>query len=92
MSDEPPVGRPAITGYPVQLVVTGRRCVVVGAGPAPRAGSSCTRPSWYSISSSGTPLVSGITLSTQMSWPTMKIAKMLNPTPPPRAPTMGGKA
>jgi siroheme synthase-like protein len=32
MSDEPPVGRPAITGYPVQLVVTGRRCVVVGAG------------------------------------------------------------
>jgi siroheme synthase-like protein len=32
MSDEPPVGRPALTGYPVQLVVTGRRCVVVGAG------------------------------------------------------------
>ena len=32
MSDESPVGRPAITGYPVQLVVTGRRCVVVGAG------------------------------------------------------------
>ena len=32
MSDEPPVGRPAITGYPVQLVVAGRRCVVVGAG------------------------------------------------------------
>jgi siroheme synthase-like protein len=32
MSDEPPVGRPAVTGYPVQLVVTGRRCVVVGAG------------------------------------------------------------
>ena len=32
MSDEPPVGRPANTGYPVQLVVTGRRCVVVGAG------------------------------------------------------------
>jgi siroheme synthase-like protein len=31
MSDEPPVGRPAITGYPVQLVVAGRRCVVVGA-------------------------------------------------------------
>jgi siroheme synthase-like protein len=32
MSDEPPVGRPAITGYPVQLIVAGRRCVVVGAG------------------------------------------------------------
>jgi siroheme synthase-like protein len=32
MSDEPPVGRPAVTGYPVQLVVAGRRCVVVGAG------------------------------------------------------------
>jgi siroheme synthase-like protein len=25
-------GRPAITGYPVNLVVTGRRCIVVGAG------------------------------------------------------------
>jgi len=25
-------GRPAITGYPVNLVVAGRRCVVVGAG------------------------------------------------------------
>jgi len=25
-------GRPAITGYPVNLVVTGRRCVVVGGG------------------------------------------------------------
>jgi siroheme synthase-like protein len=25
-------GRPAITGYPVSLVVEGRRCVVVGAG------------------------------------------------------------
>jgi siroheme synthase-like protein len=25
-------GRPAITGYPVNLVVDGRRCVVVGAG------------------------------------------------------------
>jgi siroheme synthase-like protein len=32
MNDEPSVGRPAITGYPVQLVVAGRRCVVVGAG------------------------------------------------------------
>jgi siroheme synthase-like protein len=32
MSADPPVGRPAITGYPVQLVVAGRRCVVVGAG------------------------------------------------------------
>jgi siroheme synthase-like protein len=32
MSDDPPAGRPAITGYPVQLVVAGRRCVVVGAG------------------------------------------------------------
>ena len=51
MSDEPPVGRPAITGYPVQLVVTGRRCVVVGAGriaarkidaAARRPGPTCT--------------------------------------------------
>jgi precorrin-2 dehydrogenase len=32
MTGDPPVGRPAITGYPVQLVVAGRRCVVVGAG------------------------------------------------------------
>jgi hypothetical protein len=61
-------------------------------GPCPPAGLVCTRPSSYSISSRGTPFVSGITLSTQMSWPTMQIAKMLNPTPPPRAPTMGGKA
>ena len=26
------IGRPAISGYPVNLVVAGRRCVVVGAG------------------------------------------------------------
>jgi siroheme synthase-like protein len=28
----PPTGRPAVHGYPVNLVVAGRRCVVVGAG------------------------------------------------------------
>jgi siroheme synthase-like protein len=32
MTGNPPTGRAAITGYPVQLVVAGRRCVVVGAG------------------------------------------------------------
>ena len=30
--DDGPVPRPAISGYPVSLVVAGRRCVVVGAG------------------------------------------------------------
>lgn len=32
MTPVPPAGRPAITGYPVNLVVAGRRCVVVGGG------------------------------------------------------------
>jgi siroheme synthase-like protein len=32
MMDDGPVPRPAISGYPVSLVVAGRRCVVVGAG------------------------------------------------------------
>jgi len=27
-----PMGRPALIGYPVNLLVAGRRCVVVGAG------------------------------------------------------------
>jgi siroheme synthase-like protein len=32
MSGDGKPGRPAISGYPVNLVVAGRRCVVVGAG------------------------------------------------------------
>lgn len=32
MTERTPVGRPALTGYPVSLVVSGRRCVVVGGG------------------------------------------------------------
>ena len=49
-------------------------------------------PSWTSISSSGTPLVSGITFSTQTSWPIIATKKMLNAAPRPNAPMIGGNA
>src|SRR4029077_2299924 len=64
----------------------------------PRAASgslgprSCVRPSLTSISSSGTPLVSGITLSTQTSWAIIATKKMLNAAPAPNAPMIGGNA
>ena len=58
-------GRQVRTGQPVLRSARRSACTT----------GECTRPSSLSISSSGIPLVSGITRRTQINWPTMQIPK-----------------